>query len=139
MSSIDYRLLMTMGDSSFYHPTGDPKIQEKIAEIWKNLTNNSTPKFEMITVAQGRMLPCPKAAKNVVEFHFDDLCKEPRSAADFQAIGERFHTVILRAVPRMSMRRRDWLRRFILLIDTLYYMHRNVVVEADSALEDLFD
>jgi len=39
----------------------------------------------------------------------------------------------------MSMRRRDWLRRFILLIDTLYYMHRNVVIEAESALEDLFD
>jgi predicted ATPase len=39
----------------------------------------------------------------------------------------------------MSMKRRDWLRRFILLIDTLYYMHINVVIEASHPLEELFD
>ena len=37
------------------------------------------------------------------------------------------------------MTRRDWMRRFILLIDTLYYQHRNVVIEADVDLENLFD
>lgn len=39
----------------------------------------------------------------------------------------------------MSMKRRDWLRRFILLIDTLYYMHINVVIEAEVPLDQLFD
>ena len=39
----------------------------------------------------------------------------------------------------MSMKRRDWLRRFILLIDTLYYMHINVVIEAEVPLEELFE
>ena len=37
------------------------------------------------------------------------------------------------------MLRRDWMRRFILLIDTLYYQHRNVVIEADASLDNLFD
>ena len=36
------------------------------------------------------------------------------------------------------MARRDTLRRFILLIDTLYYMHRNVVIEAEVDLDNLF-
>ena len=30
------------------------------------------------------------------------------------------------------------MRRFILLIDTLYYQHRNVIIEAEVELENLF-
>lgn len=37
------------------------------------------------------------------------------------------------------MSRRDTLRRFILLIDTLYFQHRNVVIESAVALDELFD
>jgi predicted ATPase len=36
------------------------------------------------------------------------------------------------------MERRDLLRRFILLIDTLYFTHRNVVIEAAVDLDNLF-
>lgn len=39
----------------------------------------------------------------------------------------------------MNMVRRDLLRRFILLIDTLYFHHRNVVIEAEISLDELFD
>ena len=37
------------------------------------------------------------------------------------------------------MDRRDFLRRFISLIDSLYYQHRNVIIEAAVDLEHLFD
>jgi len=36
------------------------------------------------------------------------------------------------------MERRDYLRRFISLIDSLYYQHRNVVIESEVPLEKLF-
>ena len=36
------------------------------------------------------------------------------------------------------MERRDFLRRFISLIDALYYNHCNVIAEADVKLDDLF-
>jgi predicted ATPase len=36
------------------------------------------------------------------------------------------------------MERRDTLRRFILLIDQLYYHNRKVVIEASHPLDDLF-
>lgn len=39
----------------------------------------------------------------------------------------------------MNMSRRDLLRRFILLIDALYYQHKNVIIEADASLDNLFD
>jgi protein AFG1 len=55
------------------------------------------------------------------------------------AIAQEFSTFILRGVPQLSMERRDFLRRFISLIDSLYYQHRNVVVEADVPIDDLFN
>ena len=55
------------------------------------------------------------------------------------AIAENYTTVILREVPRMTMERRDVLRRFILLIDQLYYNLRKVVIEAEVPLDDLFE
>ena len=84
----------------------------------------------MLTIAQGRTLPVTKTAKHVAEFSFRELCQEARSSSDYQAIGERFNSIILRDVPRMTMKRRDYMRRFINLIDTLYYMHRNIVIDA---------
>ena len=55
------------------------------------------------------------------------------------ALAENFQTVIIRNVPQLSMERRDYLRRFISLIDSLYYNHRNVIIEAAVELEELFD
>ena len=37
------------------------------------------------------------------------------------------------------MDRRDLVRRFILLIDTLYFEHRNVIIEAEADLDHLFN
>ncbi len=36
------------------------------------------------------------------------------------------------------MERRDTLRRFILLIDQLYYRNRKVIIEASHPLDELF-
>lgn len=70
---------------------------------------------------------------------FNELCDEARGAPDYQALGRNFTTIILRKVPQLSMARRDTLRRFILLIDTLYFQHRNVIIEAAVDLDHLFD
>jgi predicted ATPase len=37
------------------------------------------------------------------------------------------------------MDRRDYLRRFISLVDALYYNHRNVIIECDVEIEKLFN
>lgn len=37
------------------------------------------------------------------------------------------------------MERRDVLRRFILLIDQLYYFQRKVIIEADKELDEIFE
>lgn len=92
----------------------------------------------MVEVAQSRTIPVSKAAKGVAEFTFKELCEEARGSPDYSAIAKQFNSIILRGVPQQKMTRRDLMRRFILLIDALYYQHRNVVIEAECELDSLF-
>ena len=54
------------------------------------------------------------------------------------AVAKNFKTIFLRGVPVLSSERRDFLRRFILLIDALYYNHRNVIIEAEVEIDQIF-
>lgn len=63
----------------------------------------------------------PKEAKRVAEFHFKDLCESAKGSPDYMSLSKNFSTIILRNVPKFSLERRDIMRRFILLIDELYY------------------
>lgn len=66
------------------------------------------------------------------------MCETAKGSTDYMALAKNFHTVIIRNVPQLSMERRDILRRFILLIDQLYYNQRKVVIEAKQDLDNLF-
>jgi cell division protein ZapE len=130
---------MTMGMSSYYYPTGSPEVKDKLSKVWANLADGQPPRFENVQVAQGRFLPVQKSAKNVAEFNFAELCDDARAGPDYQAICDRYNCLILRKVPVLDMKRRDRMRRFILLIDILYYNHIDVYIEADVPVEEIFN
>ena len=66
-----------------------------------------------LTVGGGRTLHVPKSLKGVAVFSFKRLCGEPRGAADYLAIAQRFHTVILVGIPVMSREMRNEAARFV--------------------------
>ena len=41
----------------------------------------------------------PQAAGHVARFDYADLCKQPLGAADFLAIAENFHTLVVDNIP----------------------------------------
>ena len=45
---------------------------------------------------------------------------QPLGAADYIALGQTFHTIIIEKVPVLSPRRKVELRRFITLVDNMY-------------------
>jgi cell division protein ZapE len=139
LSSIDYRLLHSMGMGSYFSPSGTNETNAKMQQIWDQLTNSSKGSYKSIEVAQGRTIGCSKHSKTVGEFTFKELCMDNRGSTDYMAIAGELQTIIIRGVPQLSLDRRDYLRRFISLIDALYYQHRNVVIEADVPLEKLFN
>ena len=73
-----------------------------------------------------------------MEVDFSDMCEKAKGSTDYMALAREFHTIIIRNVPQLSMERRDMLRRFILLIDQLYYHNRKVIIEAATELDQLF-
>mmetsp|Transcript_10583 Transcript_10583/g.17768 ORF Transcript_10583/g.17768 Transcript_10583/m.17768 type:complete len:178 (+) Transcript_10583:461-994(+) len=60
MSSIDYRLLHTMGQDSFYYPSGSKEANDGVEKMWNQLTNSSKGEYKMVDVAQGRFIACEK-------------------------------------------------------------------------------
>eukprot|EP00347_Sterkiella_histriomuscorum_P005559 403356147 len=138
LSSIDYRLLNAMKMDSYYHPTGkDTDI--KLEQLWNSLTNNKPGTPKAIEVAQGRKLYLPREHNKVAEIDFYEMCDQPKGSTDFMALAQQCNTVFIRNVPQLSMERRDILRRFILLIDQLYYFQRKVIIEAEKPLEEIFE
>ncbi len=60
---------------------------------------------------KGRRVVIPHTAQGVARASFDELCNKPLSAADYLAIAQRYHTVILRrhspAVPGIGRSGQD--------------------------------
>jgi cell division protein ZapE len=87
---------------------------------------------------KARAVPVPRAARGVACFTFAGLCGEPLGAEDYITIAERYHTLVLDGVPRLTEDRRNEAKRFMILIDTLYEHKVKLVMAADAAPHDLY-
>jgi cell division protein ZapE len=86
----------------------------------------------------GRNIAFRKRAGGLVWFDFQVLCGGARSYADYVDLAQRFHTVMLSGVPRMSPKNADAARRFTWLVDVFYDDRVNLVVSAEAQPEQLF-
>jgi cell division protein ZapE len=67
-----------------------------------------------------------------------ELCEQPLAAADYLKIAHEFHTLVLDHIPVMDYDRRDFAKRFIILIDTLYDNAVKLVASAEAEPEALY-
>jgi cell division protein ZapE len=86
----------------------------------------------------GRALPARALADGVAWFHFDPLCREPRSTRDYLELARLFHTLLLEGVPGFPEGSDEEARRFIHLIDTLYEHRVKLVLTAAVEPEALY-
>jgi cell division protein ZapE len=135
-ASRDYRLARLARRQVYFWPL-DGDSHEELEHAFADLTDGA--RGERVTFeVKGRRLQVSRAAKGVAWFTFDELCVRPLGAADYLAIAERFHTVILAGVPRMGAEQRNEAKRFNTLIDTLYDRHRNLVASAAAPPQELY-
>jgi cell division protein ZapE len=87
---------------------------------------------------EGRSIAYRKRAGGLVWFDFQVLCGGARSYADYVDLAQRFHTVMLSGVPRMSTKNADAARRFTWLVDVFYDDRVNLVVSAEAEPGQLF-
>jgi cell division protein ZapE len=132
----DYRLARLHGRPVYYHPldaAAHAALEHAFAEL-----SAGTPVAPAILTVKGRTLTIRRAARDVAWLDFAELCDRPLAAADYLAIAERFPSVILDGIPRLSADRRNEAQRFHILIDTLYEAHTLLFAAAEVPPEEIY-
>ena len=133
---VDYRLQRLRDVPVYHHPPG-PEADARLDETFRTLADGGEGGPEDLPVGS-RRLRVPRAAGGVADFPFRDLCEQPLGPADYLALTERYHTVILRGVPLLTPNRRNEARRFMTLVDALYERRTMLFLSADAPPEALY-
>ncbi|HEX4533358.1 MAG TPA: cell division protein ZapE [Rhizomicrobium sp.] len=132
----DYRRLRLAGLNIYITPLG-AAADAAMDAAWQRLTDQPSGESATLKVL-GRTLRIPHAAKGVARFDFADLCSKPLAAADYLAIAQHYHTILIDRIPVMDSARHHEARRFTLLIDTLYDEGAKLICSAAAPPEELY-
>jgi cell division protein ZapE len=135
-SRTDFRLEKLAGSPVFYTPP-DERSRAALTRAFRSLTGREQGKPMTLTV-KGHPVEVPQAASGVARFSFEDLCSKPLGAADYLAIAEEFHTIILEDIPTMTFERRNEAKRFIMLVDALYDSRVKLLASAQAEAPELY-
>lgn len=138
----DYRLERLQGVTTWHVPNG-AEATAALSRAFFQLTDfpvedRANVPSEELDVGGGRTLHVPKSLKGVAVFSFKRLCGEARGAADYLAVAQRFHTVILVGIPVMTPELRNEAARFVTLIDALYEHKVKLLAAADAEPSALY-
>jgi len=148
-SDMDYRLVQKDDENDSYDDSGKQRVyfvgndgatKRRFDKLFHMLTKGGSDINSMVLDVQGREVFVPKASEeyNIARFSFGDLCARAAGAADYLAIGERFHTVFIEDVPKLQYHEVNLVRRWITLIDALYENHVKLVIQAETKPEEMF-
>ena len=140
---VDYRLERLAGLDTWHTPLGEAATAQ-VREAFFRLTGYPPEDSAHVPSADldlggGRVLHVPKSLKGVAVFSFKRLCAEARGAADYLAVAQTYHTVIVVGIPRMGPENRNEAARFVTLIDALYENKVKLFATAAAEPEELYE
>ena len=154
-SETDYRLMLKGMDNAI-SATGaadgsrTPKLRKVYyqggKDAWKEFDKLFYDMAGPVAVAptslttQGRRVAIPQAAlaKGIARFAFEDLCEKALGAADYLVIGQNFHTVFVEKIPVLTLAELNWVRRFIIFVDSMYECHCKLILHAQTDARGIF-
>jgi protein AFG1 len=147
----DYRAVMAEGVDTFFFinntQSGDDTTNDLGEQIFEFLISCRDGSFNDgiaaitttdLIVAPNRSLKILQSSEGVCRVHFDDICKANLGASDYRVLAQRFSTICLEGIPKLSVKDHDYARRFITLVDELYEARCALVCFADSLPQDLY-
>lgn len=132
----DYRLRTLTQARIYLHPH-DAGVQAELADLFVRVAPGEVDTEVDLDINE-RAIRALQVADGVAWFHFDALCRGPRSAVDYIEIARSYNTVLLSAVPQLGVADENEARRFIHLVDALYDHRVNLILSADVPLESLY-
>jgi len=133
---VDFRLDRLRGARTWLAPA-DPDNQREFDRLWTDMLDGAPEPGASLEVL-GRRLHLPRASGGLLRASFASLCEHALGPQDYLAIADRFHTVFLEDVPRLTPARRDAAKRFNTLIDALYEAGAKLVALAAVEPEALY-
>ena len=132
----DYRR-ETIQKAGVYLTPNDKEADRALGQLFERLTSDAEGLSDPIIV-YGRELNLPLAADGVALSGFKDLCGATLGPADYLAIAERYHTLIMYGIPKLGPECRNEAKRFVTLIDALYENSVNLICSADAPPSELY-
>jgi cell division protein ZapE len=128
--SHDYRLDRLRAAGTWFSPA-DPDNARSFDALWRDMLGGEDEIGAEVEVL-GRHITLPHAFGGMVRSSFASLCNVALGPNDYVALADRFHTVFLEDVPRLTPDRREAARRFVVLIDALYEAHTRLIMLAEA-------
>ena len=143
-------------DSVINHETHITKSKSSIGrrvyfvggkEVWKNydrffyrLVGKNKAVSPTTLQTQGRMVHIPQASlsKGICRFTFESLCTKALGASDYLVLGQHFHTVFVDFIPILKLEHINWVRRFIIFVDTMYECNCKLILHAKTEPKYIF-
>ena len=135
-AATDYRLARLQAKPVWFTPCG-PRARRALDERFATLSEGVQAGPRQLQLS-GRTLDIGAAAGGVARVSFDDLCIAARGAADYLALAENFHTVLIDNIPRLQKDKRNEAVRFVTLIDALYESKVKLLASADGQPQELY-
>jgi cell division protein ZapE len=131
----DYRLRALRDAGVYFSPLGPHAVQQ--AEALMEKLTDGAPFIEDTITVKGHTYAVA-AAKAVARVSFAALCERPLGAADYIALAQRYPTLFLEGVPKLTYDRRNEAKRLMTLVDVLYEHGTRLIVTADAPPENLY-
>ena len=132
----DYRLDRLRAAGTWFSPN-DPDNQRSFDRLWQEMLAGEEESGATLEVL-GRKIILPHASGGLVRASFASLCSVALGPNDYVALADRFHTVFLEDVPKLTANRREEARRFVILIDALYEARTRLIVLAEAEPQALY-
>ena len=133
---LDYRMQQLREAKTWYSPNDEEADKALKSHYLAAIGVNQQKPAEIII--NRRTIPVRRWTNGVVWFDFKVICSAPRSTRDHVEIARYFHTVLVQNIRQMTDDDKDVARRFISMIDEYYDRRVNLIVSAESPLQDIY-
>jgi cell division protein ZapE len=133
---MDFRLDRLRGARTYLTPIKDETLRAFDA-LWIDMLEGA-PEAPASLEVLGRKLVFKRACGGFLRAGFDELCAAALGPQDYLAVAQRFHTLFLEGLPRLTVDKRNEARRLVMLIDELYEASAKLIVLAAAEPDDLY-
>ncbi|MEG8099133.1 cell division protein ZapE [Candidatus Liberibacter brunswickensis] len=109
-----------------------------IDRLWVHITKGKKTLSCDITAEGGYDVHIPAFCERSARFSFFDLCDRLLTANDFLEIATRFDIIIIYDIPLLKKDHKDWIKRFIMLIDVLYEHKTGLIISSEVDINNFF-